>query len=407
MATTAKVNIDERLKQGLDLLAKHEKIDKACKLINLSARKGTSKGKSFFAIGEILRKGIEKKGKVELEAQVEESRIYFDQAMDDFVKTTQDNLDLLYMGDYYRYGLGTQPVDLTRALEFYEKSADSGNADAPIKAEEVRRELATGSANVAPILTATAPVATEEVTPTAEADTTVPVASTTSDEVEAPTVKEAPAIGGDAGVIFADVNHVRSVVNSDATLVRGLRLLDSAVSTDEERLDGINLIKTAEEQGSLRASVLLGYLYETGGSNLPKDLLESKKHYEVAIGKGSATAEYRLGLLYLDSNAPFFNQERGHELIVSSARHGYSYALNYIGDCYRSKVSNPKNLETAYRYYALAGERGLGLAYHNMAEIDSSRQEFDLASTHEKYALYHGYDRELGIQDPLFFSVHI
>ena len=42
-----------------------------------------------------------------------------------------------------------------------------------------------------------------------------------------------------------------------------------------------------------------------------------------------------------------------------------------------------------------------------MAEIDASRQEFELAKVHEKYAFYHGYDKEVDEQDPLFFSLHI
>ncbi len=400
MATRVKENIDQNLKQGLELLKKHEKIDKACKLINVSARKGTSKGKSFFAIGEIMRTGIENNGKFELEPHVEESKTYYDQAMNFFLKTTQDSLDYFYMGEYYRYGRGTAPVDLNKALEYYDLSAEAGNSDAAAKAEEVRRELETGTADVAPVLSAEtpAPVAVEDA---------VPEVAPAAEESAAPTVTDAPAVAEKENTLFADDEVVRSVVNSESTLVKGIRLLDSVASTEDDRQDGVNLVKKAEEQGSLRASVLLGYLYEGNNSAVEKDLKESKKHYEIAIGNGSANAEYRLGLLYLNPDAPFYSQERGQELITASARHGYAYALNYLGDCYRSKVSNPKNLEIAYRYYALAGERGLGLAYHNMAEIDGSRQEFDLATTHEKYALYHGYDRELGSQDPLFFSLHI
>ena len=55
----------------------------------------------------------------------------------------------------------------------------------------------------------------------------------------------------------------------------------------------------------------------------------------------------------------------------------------------------------------MAGDRGLGLGYHNMAEIDTSRQQLELAKEHEKLAMQNGYDPSLGYQDPLFYSLHI
>lgn len=405
--------VDANLSAGLDLLQKGKKIDTACKLINKSARHGTTKGKSFFYIGEIMRTGIQANGQVGLEPHPEESKTFYDQALVHFLKGTPDSKDYLLMGDYFNYGYGTEPVNKNRALEYYEKAAASGDDVAPeanAKAEAIKKELASGSANVDQVLTpeTQAPVVAETAPVAATVASVADVAPKAEEKpVEnVPAAEEAPEVKKES-TFFSSVEHIRSVVNGDAQLVRGIRLLDSPVSTDAERHDAVELIKEAEKNGSLRAAVLLGYLYEGSTSVLPKDLEESKKHYEVAIGYGSASAEYRLGLLYLNEEAPFFSQERGHELILSSARHGYAYALNYLGDAFRSKVANPKNLELAYRYYALAGERGLGLAYHNMAEIDASRQEFELSSAHEKSAFYNGYDPMIGTQDPLFVSLHL
>jgi hypothetical protein len=70
-------------------------------------------------------------------------------------------------------------------------------------------------------------------------------------------------------------------------------------------------------------------------------------------------------------------------------------------------VVDPRNLEVAYRYYSLAGERGLGISFHNMAEIDASRQENGLAKQHEQYAAENGYDPEKGDQNPLAASLHL
>ena len=55
----------------------------------------------------------------------------------------------------------------------------------------------------------------------------------------------------------------------------------------------------------------------------------------------------------------------------------------------------------------MAGERGLGVSYHSMAEIDASRQQLELAKLHERLAVENGYDPNVGYQDPLFYSLHI
>ena len=44
-------SIDKNLEAGMNLLAEGKKIDTALKLVNKSARKGTTKGKSFFEVG--------------------------------------------------------------------------------------------------------------------------------------------------------------------------------------------------------------------------------------------------------------------------------------------------------------------------------------------------------------------
>ena len=188
---------------------------------------------------------------------------------------------------------------------------------------------------------------------------------------------------------------------------KALRILDSASASRQDKLDAIERAKEASKEGSCRASVLVAYLYEGDNDFVKKDYLLAQSYYEKAISQGSVSALYRLGILYTDRDASFYDADKGHARIIESARKGYSWALLYLGDCFREKVRDPRNLDVAYRYYALAGERGLGLAYHNRAEIDASRQQFELASEHEQLALNHGYDSTKGYQDPVFYSLHI
>ena len=366
--------IDKDLEEGIRLIEEGKKIDVGLTLINKSARKGTTKGKSLFQVGMLLREGIQG-----LEPNVEESRAYFDGAYTQFFRTERDSMDNRELGDYFYYGLGTQPANKMKALEFYDLAAEDGDEKAKAKADEIRASIAAVEPKES------LPEETEEVAEEAEAE---------------PVVNQNKPVD-------AEDEAVHAIIDADKLLIKAIRLIDSSTSTDQDRLDGVEIAKTACEAGSLRAAVLLGYLNEGNNELVERNLNVAKSYYDLAISRGSCSAEYRLGRLYLDSEAEFADEEAGQKLILDSARRGYSYALNYLGDCFRAKVSDPANLDLAYRYYALAGERGLGLGYHNMAEIDASRQNVDLAKEHEKYATKNGYDAQTGVQDPLFCSLHI
>jgi TPR repeat protein len=110
--------IDKNLEAGQKLLVDGKKVDSALKLINKSARKGETKGKSFFEIGEILRKGVSG-----LEPSIEESKKYYDEAISHFFRETCDSMDNRELGDYFNYGFGSEPANKERALQYYDIAA--------------------------------------------------------------------------------------------------------------------------------------------------------------------------------------------------------------------------------------------------------------------------------------------
>ena len=417
--------MDKNLEAGLNLLAEGKKIDTALKLINKSAKHGTTKGKSFFEIGRIIREGIPG-----LEGNADEARKFYDNAYGYFSKADSNTLDCLdyrEMGDYYNYALGTEEADKNKAMEYYKKAIELGDDAAKERLSQLEKELASGSATTAPALSTpvveaapvaeTFPVAAHEEKAAPEEKPVEPVVAPVEEKpvveepkpepVEEKPVEKAIEVKPEGKTYTSDSKKVQTVIEGDQILIRAIRLIDSPVSTEKEVADGVELLKTAVEEGSMRAAVLLAYLYEGKSSFVSPNFELAKSNYEIAIARGSSVAEYRLGLLYLSPDTYFYNEALGHEHIVKAARLGYAPALNYIGDAYRSKVTNPKNLEIAYRYYSLAGERGYGLSYHNMAEIDASRQEISLSREHERYAIMNGYDPDTCKQDPLSSALHL
>ena len=402
--------IDKNLALGRQLIEEGKKIDTALKLINKSARSGETKGKSYFEVGRIIRNGLPG-----LEANPEESRGYFDAARENFnaQEEDKDGRDYRERGDYYYYGYGTHPADSNQALEFYDLGAKEGDEESKKKADAIRATLKKGNSEQAPRFDKKAVVSLSEEkeekkpAPVVEEKKPEPIIPEGGSPVYYAKAKESPAIRSEGQAIKTDDKDINEVIDNEQRLRKALRILDSASASRQDKLDAIERAKEASKEGSCRASVLVAYLYEGDNDFVKKDYLLAQSYYEKAISQGSVSALYRLGTLYTDRDASFYDADKGHARIIESARKGYSWALLYLGDCFREKVRDPRNLDVAYRYYALAGERGLGLAYHNRAEIDASRQQFELASEHEKLALNHGYDSTKGYQDPVFYSLHI
>lgn len=384
------VTIDKDLEQALTLLKQGTDIDKALKMINKSAKSGTTKGKSYYEIARIIREGVPG-----LLPNPEESKRYADAAMGYFIREDRDSLDLRYMADYYYYGYGSEQVDFNKALELYEKGQAAGDDECAKKADEIRQKLSDVSASSAQYL---------------NSDTVNNIGTQQANNGAGGIgvdIFQAPSVVSDNDPVITDNPTVIGVIESERLTLKAIAMLDDEKSTVEELLDAIDLAKQAANLESVRAMNLLGFIYESENGVVDRDPSIAKAYYERAVSLNSSVAMFRLGLLLLDVDNVFADVERAHNLILRSARAGYSIALCYLGDCFREKVSDPRNLEVAYRYYAMSGERGYGLGYHYMSEIDASRNQMGAAEEHERMAKENGYDLNMGYQDPLFMSLHL
>lgn len=383
-----KVKMDKDLELALNMLKQGSDIDKALKLINKSAKSGTTKGKSYFEISRIIREGVPG-----LLPNPEESKRYADAAMGYFMREERDAVDLKDMADYYYYGYGSEPVDYNKALELYEKGITAGDESCQVKANEIRQRLADANTQAMPALSSVS------------ASSNAPLA--TGMGGIGVDLFQAPSLMSDKDPVITDNPEILNVLDSEKLTLKAIAMLDDEKSTMEELVDAIDLAKQAASLGSVRAMNLLGFIYESENGVVTRDAKIAKGYYERSASMNSSVGMFRLGLLLLDVDNPFADIEKAHSLILRSARAGYSIALGYLGDCFREKVSDPRNLDIAYRYYSMAGERGYGLGYHYMSQIDSSRDQLGLAEEHERLAVENGYDVNMGYQDPLFMTLHL
>jgi hypothetical protein len=75
-------------------------------------------------------------------------------------------------------------------------------------------------------------------------------------------------------------------MDEDQLLIQAIRLMDNPASSLQDKMDGVELAKASSEEGSMRASVLMGFLYEGNNSLVEKDYSEAKKYYDLAISRG-------------------------------------------------------------------------------------------------------------------------
>ena len=86
-------SIDKNLEKGMKLLENEGKTEEGIELINHSAKNGTTKGKSYFSIAQIIREG-----KFGIQTDVEKSRVFYDRAAEYLIENP-DSMDDLYLGD--------------------------------------------------------------------------------------------------------------------------------------------------------------------------------------------------------------------------------------------------------------------------------------------------------------------
>ena len=180
---------------------------------------------------------------------------------------------------------------------------------------------------------------------------------------------------------------------ANVLLLNGIHMLKDENS--ESKSDSIKIFKEAAKLGSVRALVVLGYLYEKGYIVNQSNKLASD-YYMLAIERGSINAKYRYGLILLGEG-----KEIGLYNIRDAAKDGLPQALNKMGDFYINGKFGLKDIEKAYSFYKLAAERGYALSYYNMSEIDKNYNRLDIADENYKNACNLGYKKENELQEVL------
>ncbi|AFM01475.1 TPR repeat-containing protein [Desulfitobacterium dehalogenans ATCC 51507] len=133
---------------------------------------------------------------------------------------------------------------------------------------------------------------------------------------------------------------------------------------------GLELIKASVEQGNQFAQYTLGKLY-LEGEVVPKDVVAGVNLLKASAEQKNQFAQYRLGKLYIEGEDVPKNVQVGIQLLNESAEQGNQFAQFKLGIVYLSGKDVPRDKELARHYFTLSAEQGNELAQVFLKEMDS------------------------------------
>ncbi len=137
-----------------------------------------------------------------------------------------------------------------------------------------------------------------------------------------------------------------------------------------------SLLEKAAQQGNPDAAYQLGYIYSSEKYNLT-DIQKSNKHYVCALSgyeksekeNVNATAEYRVGLIYLNGLGVDKNIEKAINWLEKSALNGNSSASYRLAVLYDKGIDVTQNTDKALYYYRLAVIKNHPYAHYKLGNI--------------------------------------
>lgn len=174
----------------------------------------------------------------------------------------------------------------------------------------------------------------------------------------------------------------------------------------------------AAEQGNVNVQLFLARAYFKGNRGFPMNIQESYKWYLAAANQNNAEAQYEIAVFKYKLNGKWENNEEeealswieksadkgyapaqeilGHYLlnngqkselgfhyIICAAQKGYPPAYSTLGDCFYYGQGTKRNLSEAKRYYQLAADAGIEIAYMGLGYC--AREEGDYKNEKNYY----------------------
>jgi TPR repeat protein len=117
-------------------------------------------------------------------------------------------------------------------------------------------------------------------------------------------------------------------------------------------------VQKASEQGHPWSPSSWGFILQSGGDGVQRDIAKAKQLYELSIDLGHPQGYYYLGGLYEEGIGVQKNEKEAVRLYCIAADMGLDVAQCSLGNCYDFGTGVRQNLEEALKWYRASAEQG-------------------------------------------------
>ena len=136
----------------------------------------------------------------------------------------------------------------------------------------------------------------------------------------------------------------------------------------------IFLYLTKHENDKSFLFLFLAHLYYNKNKIIEKDLIKSKKYYEISANLNNKYALNVLGILYLNGEGVDKNYFKAKQYFELSAKQNFSYAYNNLGLIYRKGYGVKQDYSKAFEYYEKSAKLNNSYALHLLGYMTANGQ---------------------------------
>lgn len=252
------------------------------------------------------------------------------------------------LGNCYNNGIGVEE-DISKAKEYYRKSAELGNANAQYNlADSLKKE---GNSECLTWY--------QKAFENGDADAPYEMALI---------YKDGEIVQKDNAKAAEYLSNAVDMGNISATLDLACAYLRGDI-VEQDKVKGVELMRRAADAGNGTAANNLSILYEKG-DGVEADINASIDWAVKAAENGDGDQAFEYALAFFNGKAPFEEDKaKGLEFFILSANAGSVVAMENVGVCYNNAYGTERNTEKAIEWFEKAARVGSEKGFNNLKEL--------------------------------------
>ena len=139
--------------------------------------------------------------------------------------------------------------------------------------------------------------------------------------------------------------------------------------------EAFHYFENAAKLGNTKAAYFCGLMLYDGDDGVEQDKIQGMEYLLRAANDGHVAANFKLGEAYLYGNGVTRDKEKGAKMIKKAAEKGNNKAMWILANCYRVGEGMPQNYDMAAQWMALVAQGNRTDDYQRLIEDLKSRND--------------------------------